>query len=101
MPTLLLLQKGQAVRLSPYSWADTGSCVHKSTQDLLLLADTKLLNDCSVSLYILCLKIIKQPPPLPYEFQKAPARSMILFVDLEMLGKICDTRAKKGYLHLG
>jgi hypothetical protein len=37
------------------------------------------------------LEIVEKSPPLPYKFQKAPARMVILDMNLKMAGEVIDT----------
>jgi hypothetical protein len=37
------------------------------------------------------LEIVEKSPPLPYQFQKAPARMVILDMNLKMAGEVIDT----------
>ena len=55
---------------------------------MLLLADTKRLDEIPVTLDVLLLQVVEQSAPLADEHQQTAARMMILHVHPEMLRKV-------------
>ncbi len=49
------------------------------------------MDQALISLVIVFLEIIEEPPPLPYKFQEAPAGVVILNMNLEVLCEVLNT----------
>src|SRR5215216_3719385 len=59
-----------------------------------LLTDTEALDDLSVTVDVLALQVIEQPPALANELQQPAPRMVILAVGLEVLGQVVDAFAE-------
>ena len=65
-----------------------------------LLSEFELCDKASVALYIYLFKIVKLTAATTYHLQKTATGVVILFVRLEMLGKMVDAPSKERYLYL-
>jgi len=65
------------------------------------LANSKPLDDPTVSLDILTLQVVQKAPALSHELQQSPARMMILLMYLEVVREVSDTLTQEGDLNLG
>jgi hypothetical protein len=65
------------------------------------LANSKPLDDPTVSLNIFALQVVQKAPALSYELQQSPARMMILLMHLEVVREVSDTLTQEGDLNLG
>lgn len=59
-----------------------------------LSTETELLDDCSVSLDVSLLEVIKKTTPLTYELEECKTSCVVFLVALQMLGKVSDTVGK-------
>ena len=62
---------------------------------LQLLSEFQLLDQCTVTLEILLLQIVKKSSSLTNHLQKASSGMMILLVALQMSGKLTDSLGQK------
>jgi hypothetical protein len=67
---------------------------------LLLLSEVQGLNQLTIAFDIMITQVVQQPPPLTYQHEQATARMMVLFVNLEMFGKIVDPPCKDSHLDI-
>lgn len=92
-------------RIPRPSWSDTRSyeewsaAAPHSLNPLDVVANPELCDEFAIVVDIAPLDVAKQPTPLTYQHEKAPAGVMVLGVLLEVLGEILDALAEKGDLH--
>jgi hypothetical protein len=67
---------GNLQRKAPYS------------QKAGLLTDAQLLNDSAVAVDFAVLQVVEHPAALTYQLQQTQASAVVLFVDLQVLGKV-------------
>ena len=68
-------------------------------ESFTLLAYAQLTDDFAVTICIVRLEVIQQPPALAHQHQQAAARSMILRMGFEMLGQLANALAEDRDLH--
>jgi hypothetical protein len=83
------------------SWRPTTICIEPSPDRGGSLADSKSLDDTTVTLNILALQVVQKPTALSYELQQSPARMMILLMYLEVIREVSDALTQEGDLNLG
>ena len=66
-----------------------------------LLTDSELCNNCTVALNVLLSKIVEKAAALTYHLEQTASRMVVLVVNLEMLGKLCDALGEDRNLDLG
>src|SRR6476659_3419203 len=66
-----------------------------------LLADAQTTDQLRIAFRVLALEIVEQPSALADEFEKPPARVMVLRVGLEMLGEVIDALTEERDLNFG
>ncbi len=71
-----------------------------STSVQLLLSETELLNDSSVSLDVNLLKVVKKISSVTNHFEKAATAVVVLVVTLKVLGKVSYSVSKDSDLNL-
>ena len=59
-----------------------------------------MINDHSITIYPVLLKIVEKSSSLSHHLQDPPSRVMILLVTFEMFGEITDPFTEKGNLNL-
>jgi hypothetical protein len=64
-----------------------------------LLPDAQALDQVQISLVIVLLEIVEQPPSLPYELEEAPAGVMIFDMNLEVPGQVLNPLAEQSDLN--
>ena len=57
----------------------------------MLLPYSQPLDQALIPFEIPLLEIVEKSPPLPYQFQEAPARMVILDMSLKVAGEVIDT----------
>jgi hypothetical protein len=65
-----------------------------------LLPQTQLIDDRSISVYLVSFKIIEKSPSLPDQFKKTPARVMVSFVTFKVFRQIPNPFAEDSDLNL-
>ena len=65
------------------------------------LANSKPLDDPSVTLNILALQVVQKASALSDQLQQSPARMMILLMNLEVIREVSDPLTQEGDLNLG
>jgi len=60
----------------------------------ILFSDLQGFDDSAISLNIFLLEIIKQFPPLTYEFEQGPLCAVVLFVGQQVLGQVINPGGK-------
>jgi len=73
---------------------------HLSMNTKALLSKAQLVDDHSISLYLVIFEVIEESPPLAHKLQQTPPGVMIPFVDLKMFSEISDTVTEQGDLDL-
>lgn len=79
----------------------TGQCASHSVSQQLLLSQTELFNDSSVSFDIDLLEVIEEVSPVTDHFEQAATAVIVLVVVLEVLGEVGYSVSKYSYLNLG
>ena len=69
--------------------------------DAELLTDTQSSDNRTVSLDVYLDQVVQQRAALTDHLKEAATRVMILFVDLQVLGKVVDPLGQQSNLHLG
>ena len=72
-----------------------------STSVQLLLSETKLLNDSSVSLDVYLLEVVEEVSSVTYHLEEAATAVVVLVVALEVLGEVRNSVSKNCDLNLG
>ncbi len=67
----------------------------------ILLSETEFLDDGTVTLDVLVLKILQKVTSLTYHFEKSAAAVMVLLVDLKVLCQLVDPLCENCNLNLG
>jgi len=68
---------------------------------LLLLSDTQLCNQGTITLNVLIHKVVKQTAALTDHLIKSHAAVVVLFVDSQVLSNLIDTLGENSNLNLG
>jgi hypothetical protein len=69
------------------------------TKMLVLLPETELINDHSISIYLVFFQIVEQSPPLANQLEKTPSGVMVSLVCFKVLCQISDSFAEKSDLN--
>ena len=83
----------------PSSFRFPSRVLRRQWNRFALLAYAQLTDDFAVTICIVCLEVIQQPPALAHQHQQAAARSMILRMGFEMLGQLANALAEDRDLH--
>ena len=67
----------------------------------LLLSETKLLNDSSVSLDVYLLEVVEEVSSVTYHLKETAAAVVVLMVALKVLGEVSYSVSKDSDLYLG
>lgn len=66
-----------------------------------LLSETELLNNGTVAIDVLLLKIVQKITALTNHLKKAAARVVVVVVELQVLGEVSNSLGENGDLYLG